>query len=199
MSSAQRYLIIGMAGKIGAGKSEVSSRLSQRHGFDVSAYSDVIREYLADSQIAVDRASMQKAGQYLIDTRGVETLSELVLERMRGAKFVIDGIRHRRVVDYLRQRPGSLFKLVFVAASISTRLARVNSRRKFRGEGELTLQQLMELESDPTEVEVDSLMSLADVTIDTESALEDMRRSVDNWIVPLLQEMSEGGQDGSNN
>ncbi|UCE86061.1 MAG: AAA family ATPase [Deltaproteobacteria bacterium] len=120
-------MILGLSGTYGAGKGEICDYLAAR-SFEVHSLSDVIRDALRARGHRETRERMIETGTALRAEHGEGVLAERVLGRLEPDRnYVIDSIRHPEEVARLRAaRPD--FRLIWVDADASVRLARIGSR-----------------------------------------------------------------------
>ncbi len=117
---------IGVAGRNGAGKSEIVRFLESR-SFHAASLSDVIRRELASQGLEPTRERMIETGRRLRREGGPAVLAERVLAHLpSGTHHVLDSIRHPSEVEALR-RSGP-FMLIWVEASEDVRFERIQAR-----------------------------------------------------------------------
>jgi dCMP deaminase len=168
-------MIFGIAGPNGAGKGEVVRYLSER-SFASLSLSDVIREELARKGEAESRERMIALGTELREVGGVAVLAERAIAMLKpGMNYAIDSIRHPAEVAALRAS-GQSFQLLWVDASIETRLARILERGRPgdpRTASDLERLEAKELGSDdPSSQQLLAVRDLADFRLDNGGALE---------------------------
>jgi dCMP deaminase len=123
---------IGVAGRNGAGKTEVV-RFFERRSFVASSLSDVIREELARDGLEPTRENMIERGRELRERFGPAVLAERIAPRLTEDRHhVIDSIRHPAEVEALRAAGG--FTLLWIDADARTRFERVRERGRI-GDG----------------------------------------------------------------
>jgi predicted nuclease with RNAse H fold len=92
-SDGQRGMVIGISGRICAGKT-TTARLLEKRGFAYTRFSLVIDDEIAARGEAADRESRQRVGVEIHNEKGQRWLCERVLERVGEKKFiVVDGLR----------------------------------------------------------------------------------------------------------
>src|SRR5215468_8571272 len=120
-------MILGLAGRNGAGKGEVVRFLEAR-SFRAFSLSDVIREELRGRGIDETRERMIEAGNAIRARSGPGGLAVRLLERIApDLNAVVDSIRHPAEVEALRQRSKS-FRLIWVDAPEAVRFERLRAR-----------------------------------------------------------------------
>jgi len=176
--------ILGFAGRIGSGKSTISRMISQILGWPCLSFGDCVRTIAKERGLSVDRESLQKLGQSLIDT-DCEGFCKRVLSSYGNTKsqsVVVDGIRHTKVINTLKQLINSNdFVLIFVDTPENILLKRLDSEKN------LNKKQLKELESHATEAEVNNaIRGLADLIVDGSKPVNDICEELVVWLKQKL-------------
>jgi len=140
-------MIIGLTGKNGSGKTEVSEYLKSR-GFEYHSLSDEIREEIRRRGQEITREILIQVGNELREKLGPGILAERVLPKLeRDHNYVIDSIRNPYEVEVLKHRKD--FILLAVEADQPIRFER--SRKRGRESAAPTLEQFMEEEAQELE------------------------------------------------
>jgi dCMP deaminase len=176
---------VGVAGRNGAGKTEVV-RLLERRSFYSTSLSDVIREDLARDGLEPTREHMIERGRSLRERFGAGVLAERALARLAPDRHhVIDSIRHPAEVEMLRG--GGEFALLFVDADPRVRLERVR-RRGRADERALDLETFLALEARelsgvaPTDQQLLAVEALADHVLRNDGDLARLESALDEWL-----------------
>jgi len=174
-------MILGLAGRNGAGKGEVVRFLEAR-SFRAFSLSDVIREELRASGIDETRERMIETGNAIRARSGPGGLALRLTERLApDLNAVVDSIRHPAEVEVLRQRSKS-FRLIWVDAPETVRFDRLRARG--RGGDPTSLDDLRRLEArelgsdDPVAQQLLAVRALADFTIENDGSLESLHERV---------------------
>ena len=164
--------IVAVSGPVAGGKSQLARSLANR--FDGVRFStrEILLQELGDSERS--RAQLQRLGAELDDrTEGrwvADGLSTAVFEA--GQRLVIiDAVRTADQIEALRLAFGRDVRHVHVTASPETCEERYESRRASSDVAEAGT--YADVKSDPTEANIDSLASLADIAIDADRINED--------------------------
>lgn len=125
-------LLLCFSGKIGSGKSSVSTAVAEALGWRRTGFGDYLRAEIARRRgDADDRKALQDLGQARVDDDAVSFCGDVLAAGgfNAGDNFVIDGIRHVSIFDILTQvsKPTEA-KLLFLGAAELTRKARVQPR-----------------------------------------------------------------------
>ena len=167
-------MILGVAGRNGAGKGEVVRFLEARSFYALSL-SDVIREELRRRAIPETREQMIATGRELREAEGPGALAERLARRLAPDRnYVIDSVRHPAEVEALRARTGR-FRLLWVEASEPVRLARI--RERARPGDPASVEELRRLEgqelgsADPAAQQLLAIRDMADLRVQNDASL----------------------------
>jgi dCMP deaminase len=181
-------MIIGLAGKNGSGKTEVSEYL-QRRGFEYHSLSDQIREEIRQRKREITREVLIEVGNELRERFGPGVLAERILRRLDNShNCVIDSIRNPTEVDVLKGHGN--FTLLAIEADVTVRFER--SRKRDR-EGaaqniqEFVAEEARELDSDnPANQQLHATLRKADLVVTNNGTLDDLHRRLDELLPPLM-------------
>ncbi len=180
-------MIIGLTGRNGAGKTEVSNYLITR-GFEYHSLSDEVREEIRSRGREITRETLIEVGNDLRTRFGPGILAERILLRLdRDKSCVVDSIRNPAEVGVLRRRKD--FRLLAVDAALELRFER--SRRRARERAAQTLEQFRALEDrelaskEPANQQLLATLDLADVTVTNNGSLADLHLQLAG-LVPRL-------------
>jgi len=178
-------MIIGVAGRNGAGKGEFVKFLEAR-SFTALSLSDAIRAELAARGLEETRERMIEVGQEMRRRAGPGALAQsLARQLLPDRNYAIDSIRHPMEVEILRHC-GQDFHLVWVDAKLETRFERMRERGR-PGDPE-TLEELEALEArergseDPNAQQLDAVRDEADFVLTNDSTLEDLHAQIQSWV-----------------
>lgn len=178
-------MIIGVAGRNGAGKGELVHFL-ERRSFTALSLSDVIRRELARRGLPETRERMIEVGQELRRRFGPGALAQQLLrELLPDRNYAIDSIRHPVEVEILRHS-GQSFHLVWVDAKLETRFERM--RLRARPGDPTTVAELEALErrergsDDPNAQQLDAVEAVADFRISNDDTLEAFQARIEGWV-----------------
>ncbi len=125
-------LILGIAGRIGAGKDTAADYLARKHNFFLVSTSEIIHEMLEKQGIEVNRENLQKARTLLNLPKNPDYWLKLLDEevKFKNPEFAaINGIRRPEEVSRAQADFGTKFKLLVVEASPKTRFERLKARQ----------------------------------------------------------------------
>jgi dephospho-CoA kinase len=175
-------LVIGLAGRIAAGKGAAAEYLKKKYKAEQFVYSDILCGILERLHIEPTRENLQKLGKGLRESLGEKVLVNAMRGNLAESKAelrLIDGIRYVNEVDMLRSFPHN--RLIFIDSPLELRYERAKKRAE-KGEASLTLIEFKEKEKAATEMELDKVKAMADCVIDNTGSIKDLHAKID----PLL-------------
>jgi dCMP deaminase len=178
-------MILGIAGPYASGKGEAVAFLGAR-SFAVHSLSDVIRDELAKRGLAETRERMIETGNALRAAEGPGALAKRLLPRLSSDRnAVVDSIRHPAEVEVLRS-VSSHFRLIWIDAAESERLARIHSRA--RAGDPTSLEELRRLEGrelasvDANAQQLLAVRALADEVVVNDSSLDHLHEQLQRLL-----------------
>jgi dephospho-CoA kinase len=160
--------VVGLAGRIGSGKSSVSEALVQSLGWRCASFGEYVRSVARIRGLGENREALQELGASLV-ARDVEDFCNRVLESSgwsTGSPLIIQGVRHYEVVQTLRNlvSPLRLF-VVYLQTDTQTRMTRLDAR------GDVDIERVRQLDRHSTEIQVAAtLADAADLRVDADGA-----------------------------
>jgi dephospho-CoA kinase len=150
-------IVVGVAGRIGSGKSMVAHCLEQEFGFQYFRYSLVLAEWSCTDPN--DKARLQEIGEEVMAGEGQVELNRQLIKRVDPTRnATVDGLRHPVDHQSLLAEFGPRYFLIFVDTPPRIRFER--SRGRFG-----TYEQFLEADSRPVESNIDLLRPSAATTI----------------------------------
>ncbi len=191
-------MIIGVAGRNGAGKGEFVAFLEAR-SFTVLSLSDAIRAELARRGLSETRERMIEVGQEMRRQAGPGALAQSLVRQLQPDRnYAIDSIRHPVEVEILRHC-GQDFHLVWIDAKLETRFDRIRARD--RSGDPKTLAELEALEArergsdDPNAQQLDAVQDEASFTLVNDGTLESFQSQIQDWVKKNLAFSRPGWDD----
>lgn len=168
--------IIGIAGKMGSGKSFVAKQISEILNFPKYSFGSYIVEEARHRHLETDRETLQNLGEGLVKELGPEQfLKNFWLSTNNSKSQILDGIRHVEIWKYI-QTVSKKAILIYLDIDQATQLERLCARDKI--EKEVALYYLQH----PVEKNVDLLIPEADITISGSLPKEQLLELVDKLI-----------------
>jgi dephospho-CoA kinase len=175
-------LIIGIAGRIGAGKTSAAKYLSTRYGFQYLRYSLVLKDWRASDSNS--KHELQEIGWQVMAGGMQEELNRRLIAQIGpDTSVAVDGLRHP--IDYEAQKRSflSLFHLLYIDSPRNIRWTRL------RGRGRYESQEAFDTaDSHPVEQQIESLKNKAEAVLHNEGSLEEMYLSLERSISSFRSE-----------
>ncbi len=177
---AQIAIAVALAGKIGSGKTTVTSSLAHLLRWHRASFGDYVRLIVRERGLPETREELQRVGTEILRENPRHFCSSVLLNCGWTCRenLIIDGLRHVETIEIIRKlvEPAPL-KIVFLSLDEETRIERV----KRRGETDITMIALADTHS--SEQQVDSILAtMADLIVDASRPVEEIVPEVINWI-----------------
>lgn len=178
--------ILGLTGKIGAGKTTVAGYIVRTYGFTSLSFVDrILAPRLKSQGKEVNRQNLQELGGELYLKYGDIVLTQWLLDGIDDTKkWLIDDIRYPTTANYIKESFGDLFVLVGVRAAQSIRYDRVVKRAREKVE---SFEQFVEIDDALTEQSIDQVIAQTDYTIDNAGTLQSLYASCDSVMARVLK------------
>lgn len=181
--------VIGVAGRIASGKTEIASFLARKYGAKVFRLSDTFVEILRRLGLPEEREKLQKLASSLREVLGEKALIDhwrAAISALEARVVVVDGVRHREEVGMLKDFGGSL--LIFVEAPAELRYKRFKLRVG-KGEERLSWQEFKRIDEAKTEREIDQLKEAAEIRVRNDSSTEELFSRVEEALRPYAERL----------
>lgn len=167
-------LFVGLAGRIGSGKTAAARYLAEKHGFQYTRYSKVLRGWRGSEATTV--AELRELG-WGVMSRGEQPELDvrLIAELDRSHSAVIDGLRHPIDFRSLSDAFGPAFHLIYLEAAPEQRFG--HHREKYPSR-----ENFAAADAHPVEAQIDGLKPVAAATIWNEGSLDLLHRELDRWL-----------------
>ncbi len=175
-------LVIGVAGRIGSGKSEVALFLRDRLGFQYLRYSLVLAEWHHADPAA--KAQLQELGWNVMSgDEQLELNRRLIAQIDPKRDGSVDGLRHPVDYESLRNAFSSRFSLVYVDTPSEVRFGRLRERYA-------SYQDFVAADSHPVESKIDLLIPLASAVLPGQQPVEQLEADIER----LVRDLRSGGK-----
>jgi dephospho-CoA kinase len=169
-------LVIGITGRIGAGKTSAGEYLKSKHGFQYLRYSQVLADWRANN--AGSQACLQDIGWEVMSTGVQNELNRrLIVQVGSEGDVVIDGLRHPIDFESLKSAFGPSFRLLYLDSPQEARWDRKRVKEKYG-----SLEAFRRADSHPVEQQIESLRTRAALVIRNEGSLEDFHAALDETV-----------------
>ncbi|MGO9404983.1 MAG: AAA family ATPase [Terriglobales bacterium] len=177
-----RPLVIGITGRIGAGKTSVGKYLNSAYGFYYTRYSQVLSDWFAKDD-PESKAHLQVVGwKVMAGGMQAELNARLISQLPAQSDCAVDGLRHSLDYDSLKTAFSPGFYLLYVSSSPELRWRRLQSRYP-------DLEDFGRADSHPVEQQIDSLLDKAFAVLENHSSLQSFYSKVD----AVLEKIRSGG------
>jgi dephospho-CoA kinase len=174
--------VIGVAGRIGSGKTVVARCLEREFGFEYIRYSLVLAAWShVDPN---DKPRLQDVGGEVMAGEGQAELNRQLIERIDPTQdTAVDGLRHLVDHESLRVAFGVRYFLIFVDAPPATRFER--SRDRFD-----TYEAFLQADTRPVESNIDTLRPFATSAIPGTLTVAELTSNLSELMVSFRQRIS---------
>lgn len=183
-SKLVRDRLVIVAGRIGSGKTETASYLSQKLGCPLIKSGELVRDLMGAPPIEeIGRREFQvRAQEYISTNDGPDRLATAIEDRANqsGAqRSIVDGVRHLATFEKLERLFSGSVGLVFVNTPPDVAYDMYRAREAQRA---LTFsyREYLEIYDAPVEAEIPSLGRRAHIVINNAFGIEAFRRTLDD-------------------
>lgn len=188
-------MIVGVVGKIAAGKTTVAKFFEEK-GFCRVSCSDPLIDLLTHNvsdyswipelpkKAEPTRDRLIEFGKYLKDKYGGDVLIRLAVDKKRHCEnVVIDGVRSKEEIEAIKGLGG---KVIYVEAKPEIRFGRLMKRKASKDKGIRTFEDFKAMDDAEERLyHTSKLKGLADYIIVNEGTLEELRGEVEKIIGEL--------------
>lgn len=125
--------VLGVIGRIGAGKDTVAEYVAKKYGYDIVSFRDAVREVTEKEGLEPNRENMQKTGKKYREKYGSEYFTKLVMDNVmhsKNDKIIVKEMRTEGDVKLIKENFGSAMKIIQVKAPRETRFRRLKKRAR---------------------------------------------------------------------
>jgi dephospho-CoA kinase len=172
-------LVIGFAGRIGAGKTSAARYLQTSRGFQYVRYSQVLADWLGDAQGKKTR--LQSVGwEVMAGGKQAELNRRLIASIDPDHDCAVDGLRHGLDYESLVKAFAPAFFLLYIEASPEVRWQHVREHGRKR-----SLEEFVVDDSHPVEQQIETLRSRAFRVIANAGSLQDFYSVIDSTVTAI--------------
>src|SRR6266702_1698367 len=181
--------IVVVAGRIGSGKSETASYLSQRLHCPLIKTGELVRELMGSPTIAeIGREEFQsRAYNFISADGGTRKLANAIaneIDREEGNRVIVDGIRNLDTYEHLERICAGGVGLIFVQTPPDVAFDMYRAREA--GTLKFSYRDFLKVYDAPVEAEISSLGRQANAYIYNSFGMEAFRRTLDE-LLPQMQ------------
>jgi dephospho-CoA kinase len=178
-------LIIGIAGRIGAGKTSAATHLSSKHGFRYHRYSQVLANWLADD--LEKKSRLQEIGWEVMSSGKQSELNRRLIAQLDpNVDTAIDGLRHPIDYESLKVFSRESFQLVYIESPSELRWEHLKGRSRYAD-----FASFQAADSHPVEQQIEALKNSAARVLKNENSLEVLYSELDLAIQECRKEGRE--------
>lgn len=178
-------IVIGVAGRIGSGKTVIAHHIQRKFGFEYLRYSIVLADW--HSTHPESKTQLQEIGWQVMSSAGQRELNSRLIARItQAANYVVDGLRHPIDFESLKTHFESNFYLVFVDTPTEIRFQRLRGRYA-------TFADFQKADSHDVESNIDFLKPLASVVLPGSLPYEGLLIQTDDFVTTLQRIATDSG------
>jgi dephospho-CoA kinase len=172
-----KRLVVGLSGRMGAGKTSAGKHLSSKHQFQYLRYSHVLSEWRGSDPD--NKVSLQKIGWEVMSGGMQAKLNERLIKQIQPPPrdVAIDGLRHPTDYVSLKNSCGSAFHLVYIESSRPSRWNRLRANGKFTD-----FEAFESADSHAVEQQIETLRTSAALIIPNEGTLQEFHMALDKAV-----------------
>ncbi|WP_461866276.1 AAA family ATPase [Thermococcus sp.] len=188
-------MIIGVVGKIAAGKTTIAKFLEE-FGFCRISCSDPLIDLLTHKieeyswvpelpeKSKPSRERLIEYGKYLKDRYGEDILIRLTLDKKRHCRdVVIDGVRSNGEIEAIKKRGGLI---IYVDAKPELRYERLLKRKASKDREIKSFEDFIAMDNTEERLyQTSTLKNLANIIIENNGTLDELRKAVEKIIAEL--------------
>lgn len=181
-------LVIGVAGRMGSGKTDVARHLEREHGFQYLRYSLALADWFdADPN---EKTRLQEVGWHVMSGERQRELNRRLIAKIdRNRDCVVDGLRHPIDYECLKHEFDSNFYLLFIDTPQNVRFERL--RQRFEDPD-----QFLTADSHQVESHIGSLETMASAVISGECPVQEFHQNVRQQVERFRTQMPQSGRHG---
>jgi len=178
-------IVIGLVGEKGSGKETFSKFLKEMVAEEDLAhirFSDILKDTLEAWDLPTTRENMQHLAVIMNQGFGEGTLTHAVYQRISKLKkkiIILDGVRWKTDVELLERFKNHT--LIYITADLESRYKRLKKRAEKSGEDRSSMEQFLKEEKAPNELLIQEIGAQAEVKIENNGTLNELRRQVENF------------------
>lgn len=175
--------VVAFAGKIGSGKTTISTAVSQALECKRASFGDYVRHVVSRQGLQLTRENLQRVGTEVLEADRFDFCRNVLAYSgwSQGESLVIDGLRHSETIPLLNQLVWPVeLRIVYMDIDEQSRVERLGTR------GEDCIPAFTSADAHSSEQQVaTTLRSVADVIVDGRQPIQNCVASVLEWMAKL--------------
>jgi transcriptional regulator with XRE-family HTH domain/dephospho-CoA kinase len=172
-------VVLAFCGKVASGKSTLATEVAKALDWKRTSFGDYVRVVASSQGLEASREVLQDLGESLVKTP--EAFSRAMLAHFgwqAGEPLIIDGVRHREVVEALRKIVAPLeFRLIFVDLPDEQRHDRLVRA------GDADAERMPRIEKHSTEKQVSTVLrNIADLKVSSADGVGNVVQEIVSWV-----------------
>ncbi|OGZ41894.1 MAG: hypothetical protein A3C80_04310 [Candidatus Ryanbacteria bacterium RIFCSPHIGHO2_02_FULL_45_43] len=176
-------IIIALTGKKGSGKGTVADYIKIRHGAVVFRFSKILDDILIRLHLPHTRDNQIQLALDLRQLYGNDILAKVLAKDIQSTRpdiAVVDGVRYQDEWNIIKTLPNA--KLIAMSANADKRYQRITMRNEKADDTGLSQEQFNEQEARKTELQIDSLLKIADHSIINDGTLDELNKKIEHVL-----------------
>jgi dephospho-CoA kinase len=175
-------LVIGVTGRLGAGKTTAAEYLRAEFGFCYIRYSQVLADWFHEDPNR--KSELQVAGwEVMSGGLQAELNGRLIAQMTPESDWVVDGLRHPLDYDSLKKAFTSGFHLIYIDSPPEERWKRLQKHSRFP-----TLEEFCAADAHAVEQQIQALRKAADVCIQNTRPVQQLYEKLTCLVIRLRKE-----------
>lgn len=176
-------LVLGLVGKMAAGKTTATDYLKKKHGAVSFRFSDVLRDVLDLLSLPHNRENMQILSTVLRTNFSEDILSIALMNKVKKSNsplIICEGIRRPSDITYLKELDN--FVIISIIADERARYERIIQRKENPDDQNKTFEKFQAEGQAEAEQNITEIAAVADYTINNNGNLGELQQQINNII-----------------
>jgi len=179
----KKKIIIGLVGKIAAGKGTTAAYLEKKYHASVYRFSDIMRDVLIRLHIPVKRHNLQLISTLIRQNFAENIFAKIIAENVvkdNNNIITVDGIRRMADIKYLRENKN--FKLTRIKTDAEARYQRQLKRNEKQDDTQKSYKEFLADEQKEADAEIPLVAEKAVAEINNNGSFKELYEQVDRII-----------------
>ncbi len=174
--------IIALVGETGAGKDTFANLAKERFSsVKLLRFSDPLSETLGIFFNKIKKEDQQWLANSLRDRFGEDILMKSLGKKIEEAEeevVIVNGLRVKEELDFIKYKKGVV---IYITLETKKRWERVKERKE-KKDDDVSFEDFLRIDKGRTERQIKEIGKMADVKIDNEGSVEDLKKEVERVI-----------------